>query len=206
MAVETRQIITDDDLLAPGEDVRVEVINGELIIYPMTANKAQHGATGANIISFLSIFVKARKLGRVFSDMTAFKLKLDDEGGIKGALVPDAAFVSIERMALDEPLNVILRVVPELVIEVISESDTFTEVIDKTNLYLDYGVPHVWLVIPARREVRVFSPANRAGTLFGENDALSGDGALAGFAVPVKAIFDDEDSDLQVEVMRRLLG
>jgi Uma2 family endonuclease len=202
--VETkRKVITDADLLALGENVRAEVVDGELVVH-MAPNKGDHGFFAARVAFYLDAFASARSLGRVFGDMTAFKLE-ERGGGIEGARVPDASFVSFERLPPDAPIDVILSVVPDLAVEVISESEAYTDVLDKTGEYLDHGVTQVWHVIPKLREIRVFTAGDRAGAILTEADTLTGGDLLPGFEVPVKAIFDHADTRLHVEVLRRLL-
>jgi len=138
--------------------------------------------------------------------MTTYKLKVDEEGSIRGARVPDASFVSFERLPADAPLDVMLALAPDLAVAIISESEAYTDVLDKTNEYLDCGVSQVWLVIPRRREVRVFTAEDRAGTILTERDTLTGGDLLPGFDVPVKAIFDHANAALHVEALRRLMA
>src|SRR5215213_1502802 len=106
MAVQPQTKITDADLLALGEDVNAEVIDGELVIQ-MSPNYGEHGFHAGLMLSYLTAFVRAHKLGRVFGDTTAFKLEEYPAGGIKGARVPDVAYVSYERLPADAELNVI---------------------------------------------------------------------------------------------------
>ncbi len=205
MAEQVKTKITDKDLLAYGDKARVEVRNGELIIYPMSPTRAQHGAHNAKIVNFLSTFVAARNLGRVFTEATAFNLEVDSEGGIKDSVAPDVAFVSYERLPIDASLDTIPRVAPDLVVEMVSPTDSFEEVLEKVMYYLDHGISMVWLMSPRLRQVRVFTPENRNGTTLGMGDELKGEGILAGFAVPVRAIFE-EDNELQITVLRGLMG
>jgi Uma2 family endonuclease len=205
MADRVKTKITDADLLALG-DVKAEVRDGELIIYPMSPNKMEHGAYGSKMVTFVSAFVVPRKLGRVFTEMTAFNLEVDSEGGIKGSVAPDVAFVSFERLALDAPMDVIARDAPDLVVEITSDSDVYDDVLDKVAYYLDHGVPQVWVLASKLHEVHAFSESNRAGKRLTLADDLIGEGVLDGFSIPVRAIFDDQDSILQTEVLRRLMA
>jgi len=202
--VKTR--ITDDDLLALGSDVKAEVRNGELIIYPMSPNKLEHGAYSAQLVGFLKAFNAPRALGRIFTEMTAFNLEVDSTGGIKDSVAPDVAFVSFERLPADASLDMIARVAPDLAVEVTSSGDDYDEVLEKVAYYLDHGVPQVWVLASRLREMHVFTESNRGGTRLTIDDALIGVGVLAGFSIPVRAIFDDQDSALQVEVLRKLMG
>lgn len=205
MAERVKTKITDEDLLALGSDVKAEVRNGELIIYPMTPTRATHGAYSGNLVIFLGLFVKTRNLGRVFTENTAFNLEVDSEGGIKGSVAPDVSFVGFERLPVDASLDLIPRVAPDLVVEVVSPSDSFETVLEKVMYYLDHGVTQVWLLVPRLQEIRAFTPENRNGVRLTLEDDLRGEGMLAGFSIPVRAIFE-EDNALQVEVLRKLIG
>ncbi len=205
MAVQAKPRITDADLLALGEDVRAEVIDGELMIH-MTPNRIDHSFYTQRIGTYLDVFVSARKLGRVFGDMAAYKLEADEEGGIKGSLVPDCSFISYERLPADAPINVIPTVAPDIAIEVISDTETHNDVLQKTTYYLDHGVRIVWHIIPALQEAHTFTAPHRTPTILTLDDMLTGGEVLSGFAVPVRAIFDHADTDLHVEVLKRLMG
>ena len=91
--------------MAVGEDVRAEVVNGELVVH-MAPNKYTQ-LFAQRIATYLDVFASARSLGRVSGDMAAFKLKADEQGGIKGARVPDAAYISFDRLPAGAPLDVI---------------------------------------------------------------------------------------------------
>ena len=157
------------------------------------------------IANYLETFVLARDLGRVFSEMTAFKLMVDEEGGIKGAVVPDAAYVSYERLPREAALDVILQVAPDIAVEVISGSEAYQDVLKKTDEYLDHGVRQVWLLLPERREARVFAADNRAGVILTERDELAGGEVLPGFVIPIRAIFSEDDAALRLETLRCLI-
>ena len=203
MSVQIKPKITDADLLALG-DVRAEVIDGQLVI-DMTPNKMDHTLYGLQLGTYLNIFVRLRNLGWVGGDMTAFKLDESAEAGIKGALVPDVYFISYNRLPPDADIEIVPTFAPDLAVEIISESETHTNVLKKVGEYLSHGTAQVWHVIPALRQVHVFSPANRAGTILGDTDTLTGGDLLPGFAIPVRALFDLADSALHGETLRRLI-
>lgn len=68
--------------------------------------------------------------------------------------VADVAFVLKDRWQQIDPDDN-LRGAPELVIEVLSPSNTATEIIDKEKLCLDNGCLEFWVVDPVRRLVKI---------------------------------------------------
>lgn len=128
-------------------------------------------------------FVEAAGLGVTFGAETAFRLKRNPD------LVrcPDFAFVGSARIAE------VLRAganegAPDLAVEVLSPSNTYTETSRKTAEYLRYGAREVWIVDPESRAVTVHAPRAIPRLLEGA-DVFDGGELLPGFAVPVAACF-----------------
>ena len=202
MASHIKTRLMDEDLLALG-DVNAEVIDGEIVIANPTT--IDHTIYGSVIGTYLNVFVGVHDLGWVGGDMAAFKLEEYPEGGIKGARVPDVFYVSYERLPRDASLSIIPAFSPDLAVEVISESEPHTEVLKKTNDYLDHGVHVVWHLIPALREIHSFTPVHRSGTILTDKDRLDGGDLLPGFSIPVRAVFDVTDASLHAETLRSLM-
>ena len=87
---------------------------------------------------------------------------LDSSAGFRlpnGATrAPDAAWISQEQW---DSVPIVERegfppLVPEFVVEIVSPSDSLTRQIEKMEEYTANGVSLGWLIIPDRREVRIF--------------------------------------------------
>lgn len=204
MAERIRAIITGYDVTASGE-VKTDTRNGEQTNYPIILPEAAYGACRATLVLFLSAFVNRRNLGRVPGEGTAFNLEAATRGGIETSVAPDISFVSFERLPVDAYVDTVLRVSPDLAVEIVSPSDSFETVLQKVMVYLDHEVSQVWLLAPRRQEILTFTPENREGARLTLEDDLRGEGLLSGFSVPVRAIFE-VDNALQVEVLRKLIG
>jgi Uma2 family endonuclease len=200
--VQTKSI-TEEEYLALGSDVNAEIIDGELVI--MSPNEAQHGQHGSTILTLLKTFVTARKLGRVFADGTAYILRENPDHSLRDSKVPDVSYVSFTRLAADASLKQVLRLAPNLAVEVISPSEKARDVVTKTEFYLEYGVDQVWLVFPDEQEIRICTPAHPLGKAFSIDDTLIGGDVLPGFSVPMRAIFDEKDQELFIETLQALL-
>jgi Uma2 family endonuclease len=77
--------------------------------------------------------------------------------------IADVAFTSIERWKATDP-DGYFRGAPEIVIEILSPSNTATEMLDKEKLCLENGCVQFWIVDPALRLVKVSTPDGRAFT------------------------------------------
>jgi Uma2 family endonuclease len=200
--VQTKSI-TEEEYLALGSDVNAEIIDGELVI--MSPNEAQHGQFSGTVFFFLRAFVLSRKLGWAFNDGTAYILRENPDHSLRDSKVPDVSYVSYDRLPPDASLKQVLRLAPNLAVEVISPSEKARDVVTKTEFYLENGVEQVWLVFPDDQEIRVCTPANPLGKAFGIDDTLTGGDVLPGFAVPMRAIFDEQDSELALETLQSLI-
>jgi Uma2 family endonuclease len=97
----------------------------------------------------------------------------------------DVAFISRERWEKIEP-DGNLEGAPEIVIEVLSPSNTMAEMLEKERLCLESGSLEFWIVDPIQRQVKVSTPDGRTMTFrSGHQIPLMFGGSLA-----VDAIFD----------------
>ena len=91
------------------------------------------------------------------------------------------------------PLSVRVRgyaeVVPDLVVEIVSPSDSMREVHEKAQMWLRFGVVLVWVVYPDSRTIAVYQSGAPVVTLT-EDDTLDGGPVLPGFTLPVRDIFE----------------
>ncbi len=78
---------------------------------------------------------------------------------------------------------------PDVVVEVVSPNDRWTELEQKAALWLDFGVREVWIADPATRRVLVRKPDGSAHT-FRAGDTL-GSGVLEGFSAPVDRLLPE---------------
>lgn len=138
------------------------------------------------IVHILATVIERDGLGW-YATETLFQL--DDDGDLQ--LRPDIAFVSNARwpedLVVPEERNAI-KVVPDLVVEVVIPSNSVNEVITKVRTYFRVGCRRVWVVIPASREVYDYaSPANV--TILGWDDTIRGGDVVPGFESKVSAFY-----------------
>jgi Uma2 family endonuclease len=175
------KLMTIEELGALPEDGRKhELLWGELI---SVAPNFQHMAIAGIIIERLAPSVRQRGLG-VVGPEGSFRFARDPDL----LLVPDVVFVSADRVPPKEEQTWYITVVPNLVFEVISPSETARTVNAKVMAYLDMGVSIVVVVHPERRDVTVWDD-RRTARVLSEGDVLSFGEVLPSFSIPVADIF-----------------
>ncbi len=103
--------------------------------------------------------------------------------------VPDASFVRADRLPTGGIRSGLLKLAPDLAIEVLSPSEPVKELEEKVDDYLSCGTPLIWVVDPVRRTVRIVS-TDSTELVLQEGDTLNGGRVLPGFSCAVEEIFD----------------
>ena len=180
---ETRLLTARDLLRLYGEGVRGELIRG-VLCETLPAGEL-HGKIVTNLVIELGVHVKAGRLGTLLASDSGVWLERDPDT----VREPDIAFTSADRLPLDAWNTGYSEVVPDLVVEVASSSDSRRELNDKAQMWLRYGVRLVWVVHLETRTVDVHRAVGAAMTI-GEGGSLDGLDVLPGFVCEVSAIFD----------------
>lgn len=109
---------------------------------------------------------------------------------VRGA---DVAFVSWSRLPNgqipDEPIP---DVIPNLVIEVLSDGNTRGEMARKRREYFHAGVQLVWMVDPRRRTVAVFTSSENVA-VFDDHSKLNGGDVLPDWEIDLGTLFEKLD-------------
>jgi Uma2 family endonuclease len=143
------------------------------------------------LAQFLMLFVEQHDLGIIAGEAGMLRLA---PGLVR---ISDVSFVSWERLPQRQiPRQPIPTLVPDLVIEVLSEGRTPREMDQKLQEYFTAGVRLVWYVVPPRQEVHVYTAPDQCGVLTADHH-LHGGEVLPGFRLPVCRLFADatESSD-----------
>lgn len=179
---ETRLLTAEDLLRLYGEGVRGELIRG--VLCETMAAGQRHGKIVLKLGAALTNFVDPQELGTLVGSDSGVLIERDPDT----VREPDIAFTSAERLPLGEELDGYAEVVPDLVIEVASPSDSRREVNDKAEMWLRHGVRLVWAVHPDTRTVDVHRP-DAPVAILDEDDALDGLDVLPGFTCPLGPVF-----------------
>jgi Uma2 family endonuclease len=145
-------LATADELsVMPDDGFRYELVKGEVRRMPPAGS--EHGAVAINIAVVIAQFVKAHGLGVVFGAGAGFKIASDPDT----VRAPDLAFVRRERIPEAGVPRGFWPGAPDLAVEVISPGDTYTEVEEKVNDWLNAGTRMVLVLNPRTRTVTVYS-------------------------------------------------
>jgi Uma2 family endonuclease len=153
-----------------------ELRHGELV--PVTRPKLRHHLIQSRLRDLLRPLASA---GSFVEYEVAFRALAEHE-----LRVADVAYLSPGRwQQADHDDNI--RGAPDLVIEVLSPSNSVAEMYDKEQLCLENGAKEFWVVDPDRQQVKVSTPDGHTVTYrSGQEIPLS---MLGGAKVTVDAIF-----------------
>ena len=141
----------------------------------------------AALIQVLRNFVKPRKLGLVSAPDGMLRLLA---GRIR---IPDVSFASWDRIPdRKAPAESVPPIAPDLVVEVLSESNTPAEMERKRKEYFEAGVRVVWEVDPEPRTVTIYTPDGTV-TVLGASQQLDGGDVLPGFSLELGELFAELD-------------
>ena len=176
-------LITGEELAQMGNLGRCELIAGRIV--PMSPTGDEHGGIEAAFGETLRAFVRSRKLGKVRVGEIGIYVRRNPDY-VRGA---DAIYISNERYAQKKSKSY-LDVAPELVVEIMSPGDTWSEVTQKLREYFAIGVQLIWVADPAVSIVYAYRSMTDVRE-FTEQDELPGDQILPGFSMPVAQLFED---------------
>lgn len=184
-----KKITLADYLLMPELNHPYEIIDGEMM--PSPAPIPAHQIIGANVFSSLSQHVKTKGLGVVLFAPVDIILQRDP----LRTRQPDVLFIhknNLPGTSLDDLEELqLLEITPDLVVEVLSPSDTKKVLVGKLADYQRIGVKECWLVSRETRSVEVLRLSTRKSErvgLYGLGETICSE-ALIDFRLTVDTIF-----------------
>jgi Uma2 family endonuclease len=179
----TEKLLTAEEFeQLPDDGKRYELIDGELREMAPTVN--WHGEVESNLTALLHAYVRSHRLGRVSCGEVLYIVRRNPDR-VRAA---DIAFIRQERVPSLEARQHIMEVIPDLVVEILSQHDTVAEISDRIDDWVGAGVQLLWIVDPFRRTVTMYQPEHDP-MLLGEHATLEGDPVLPGFRCAVAEIF-----------------
>jgi Uma2 family endonuclease len=174
-------LITGEELALRPDLEPCELIDGRIV--PLTPTGHVHGSIEARLTVSLGIYARESGRGQVLSGEVGLYIRRNPDT-VRAA---DLLYISHSRFSRN-PGKSYLEVAPELVVEVLSPQDRWSEVMEKLSDYFEAGVDRAWVVDPRTR--RVFAYRSLAGVeVFEGEDVLRDEEILPGFALPVAELF-----------------
>jgi Uma2 family endonuclease len=152
------------------------VVKEPIMVWP------RHGKIGLRLGALLLAHADTQNVGHVMSNDSWFRT------GPRTMRGGDVCYYSYERLPKGPIPEGELTAVPDLVAEVKSPSDLWTELFAKVVEYLRAGVRVVVVIDPATSTVSVYRP-DVLQQILGETDVLTLPDVLPGFSVPVARMF-----------------
>jgi Uma2 family endonuclease len=164
----------------PDDGWRRDLVQGRVVREP--PGGFRHGRIAARIVSLLYPFVCEHGLGEIVTAETGFVL-FDEPPTVRS---PDIAFVT--RGRLSSELEDFAPLAPDLAIEIVSPSNTISEIHAKVIDYLEAGTRLVWVVEPRSRSVTTYRSREDI-RLLTEAEEIEGQPVLPGFRTKVSKLF-----------------
>jgi Uma2 family endonuclease len=159
-----------------------ELVEGRIVT--MTPTGFTHGGVELELGMSLGHYAKATGRGRVLVGEVGLFVRRDPDT-VRAA---DLLFISNGRFFRQGP-SPYLDVPPELVVEILSPDDRWSDVMEKLGDDFTAGVDRVWVVDPRLRKVFAYTSLNEVETI-GEKDVLVDEEILPGYSCRVAALFN----------------
>ena len=184
MTLAKQGLLTAEDLLRlDSKGVKGELIRG--VLYERMPSGGRHSEIAVALATEFRTFVRPRRLGRVGGTDAGVLLEEDPDT----VREPDVFFISAEKLPLDVSVTGYYEVVPDLVAEIRSPSDSLAAFNEKIAMWLSEGARLVLAIFPDTRTATVHRPDGTALDL-AYNDTLDGEDVLPGFSCQLREIFD----------------
>jgi Uma2 family endonuclease len=156
----------------PGDGSQQELVRGEIITMPLPGG--MHGVTCSRVGRKIGAFVDAGPGGTVTCNDTGFITERAPDS-VRG---PDIAYWSKERLK-EVPLGYI-AISPDMLVEVLSPSNTSKQIRAKLREYFERGVRLVWVIAPEDRTLTIYRVPDE-GRVLHESATVTGEDVLPGF-------------------------
>jgi Uma2 family endonuclease len=184
-----------DALTALEEDVKVELLDGVMVVH--SPEKTRHEQEFRFLFVLMNLFAYAHHWGEVLGSMATVHL------GECRKVKPDIAAVRLERAHIIT--EDAIEGVPDLVLEIVSESTRRYDFGEKRKVYEEAGVPEIWLVDFERKVVMVVRRVGRRYRSEAKSGGILRSQVMKGFWLRVEWLWQKELPD-PTECLQVILG
>jgi Uma2 family endonuclease len=170
---------TGTDLIDPPKGF--EVLDGELVEMPDMGFQATQVA--GEIYTFFRVWNTARHHGVVVFGEGQYACFPDDPRKIRR---PDVSFIVCDPSTFAAPLGSYTSA-PDLIVEVLSPSNTMTDIAERVDDFLAAGTKLAWVIDPVLRTALIHYPDDTIKKVR-DGGILSGEAVLPGFTLPLSDV------------------
>ena len=172
-----------------GHDYQLELEDGKIIV--MGPSDIVSSEIGVRLIAFLFAWVEPRRLGRVFDSAGGFIMPNTD------LTAPDVSFVRASR--LRQSVRYFAELVPDLVVEIKSQSDRIKPLVKKLKKFIELGAIVGILIDPDLETVTIYR-ATGAEVILRNEDILTIPEMFPGWELPVSELWPPIFTEAETEV------
>jgi Uma2 family endonuclease len=186
----TKEGMPLEEFLRRQDEQPFELIEGEII--PVSPSFSISGEILRRLTVLLTLYAEKTQQILVYTDTTFVLSAPTDKQWVTGSRIPDMMIYSDARMTAywdenpdwdSQPFHIL----PDQVIEVMSLTDRLPDVLYKVSLYLNDGIPVVWVVDPGHKTVTVYTQTIQQ--IFSQDQVLEGGELLPGLSISLKQLF-----------------
>lgn len=182
-------LLTAEEFAAKYDDAPFELVRGKVVPIAMPG-QFNHGVACARLARHLAKFVEDRGLGFVASN-DVYVVVGRNPDTLRGA---DVAYWEKAKVPGGAATRGLIYAPPDLCAEVVSPSNTWSDILTKTTEYHAAGVPVVVVLDPDTRTATAYRRLNGHGDDGGQVFPIAADltlpDILPGFTVPVRTFFE----------------
>jgi len=168
-------------ILSDGVKPALEWVNNRVL--QKVSPERKHALAQRRFAAALGAWADDRGCGEV---CTEWRFQVQPLWEIRRSLVPDVAYISYERMPLEElERSGAPAIAPDVVVEIRSPDDRQSDIDEKVRVYLAAGTRAIFLIDPATKSVKVVDGR-------GERDLSAGlieHDSLPGFSLDANTLF-----------------
>jgi Uma2 family endonuclease len=159
-----------------------ELVDGVWV--PMTNSTWRHGEILLSVGLLLKLYAREHPGWSVSGGDPGIKLRRNPDR-LRG---PDVGIVRADRKPMGKGVEGWLEGAPDVVVEILGDSQSMSELIKKALEYLAAGAKMVWVIDPDPERLMLLTPPDHVRIL-GLEDTLEGGDALPGFSCKVAELF-----------------
>lgn len=173
---------------------KAEFINGEMVFHSPV--RLRHNRVGKLLLKLVDTYVQMQRLGYVGYEKLLISLTRND-------YEPDICFFRREVSQTFSPQQMKFPA-PDFIVEILSDSTAKTDRETKFDDYAAHGVKEYWILDPDAEVVEQYLLRDEEYRLIKKTDSgILKSEAIAGFTIPARAIFDEQDN---LDALHALIG